>query len=876
MIRPQPTGARFQVTCLLGLITLSFGCGGGGSDVGPDPTPSAIAVVSGTGQSGEAGSALAQPLVIQVTSSSGAGVEGAAVTFTPGASSGSVSAGQATTDGDGRASINWTVGTGVGANIDTVYARVSGVTAPAVFTATVNAAGAASIEQVSGNGQNGFPAQPLTQPLVVLVRDRYGNPKSQVGVTWVVTSGGGTISPGTSTTGSDGQASASWTIGSIGANAATADAAGLTGSPIAFNATALDPSAAITLLAISPTPLVEGQSATLTGTGFSPSPAGNTVKIDAVDANVTAATPTSLTIQVPGFNCQPARRAQVQVRVGGQSSNVLEQDLNPAAFTTVAVGQQLVLQTPQQYCLQFAPRASPEDYLIGIQSTSDAVSSLTPARLTAVAAPGQPSTAPLAQLARRSTPARQFSGLRDSRVPMMQRRAAAEARLRAEERQQVLPLLSQMRSRQLSLQRAAAIPPVVQPGDQVPINFPGPNNTCTSVVAIQTVVRVIGQYGIWLEDQDNPAGGLTQADIQRLSDEFDSRIYPTVTGYFGVPTDIDQNGKIAVVLTGRINELYPDVAGLVTAADLVPRSVCASSDEGEVYYSFVPDPTGELGGPISREAVLHVAVQTIAHEFTHLIQFGQRHILHDNPPHPVWMIEGQAMLAEEITGHAYEGRSPGQNYGIEIVFNEDDPSSLDWYFTQFLGLFLYYGYRDDVSRVPNAPEQCSWLARKPENPGPCTPGLEVYGPPWALLRWMSDQFGRNYPDGEGGLHRALILSPSEGYGSLAEVSGVPIQTLLAQWAATLYVDDRVPAAAASLQLPSWNLLDVENGVVESARLVPRSRSFAGFTDAFSVRAGSTAYFRVSGATHPGTAIRIRTPTDQPLSSIMQVFVVRLQ
>jgi hypothetical protein len=141
---------------------------------------------------------------------------------------------------------------------------------------------------------------------------------------------------------------------------------------------------------------------------------------------------------------------------------------------------------------------------------------------------------------------------------------------------------------------------------------------------------------------------------------------------------------------------------------------------------------------------------------------------------------------------------------------------------------------------------------------------------------MSDQFAGNYPAGERGLHQALIHSPFSGYSALSAVTGVPVKTLLAQWAAALYVDDRVPGAAPGLQMRSWNLLDIENNVVESAHLVPHSRGFTSFSDAFNVRAGSTAYFRVSGGSRPGTAIRIRSSSDQPLPSIMQVFVVRLQ
>ena len=137
--------------------------------------------------------------------------------------------------------------------------------------------------------------------------------------------------------------------------------------------------------------------------------------------------------------------------------------------------------------------------------------------------------------------------------------------------------------------------------------------------------------------------------------------------------------------------------------------------------------------------------------------------------------------------------------------------------------------------------------------------------------------GPTFPGGEKGLQKALINNPASGYANISAVVGVPIKTILAQWAATLYSDDRAPALDPKLTLPSWNLFDVYDlSAVEAARLAPRSRSFTGFTDAFSVRAGSSAYFRLSGSAHPATAIRVRNGSDGPLPSIMQVFVVRLQ
>jgi hypothetical protein len=109
------------------------------------------------------------------------------------------------------------------------------------------------------------------------------------------------------------------------------------------------------------------------------------------------------------------------------------------------------------------------------------------------------------------------------------------------------------------------------------------------------------------------------------------------------------------------------------------------------------------------------------------------------------------------------------------------------------------------------------------------------------------------------------------------VVGVPIDSLLAQWAAMQYVDDRVSGAAPRLTLSSWNLFDVDQRrSSDGARLTPRERPFAGFADTVAVRGGSTAYFRVSGAGRPATAVRALGAGRAPLPPHMRLWAVRLQ
>jgi hypothetical protein len=97
----------------------------------------------------------------------------------------------------------------------------------------------AAIEPFSGTGQQAAPGTQLAAPLTVEVTDADGNPAPGAVVSWSVVSGGGAISPTSTTSDAQGRASAQFTLGpSEGEQQAQAAAVGLTGSPVVFTATA--------------------------------------------------------------------------------------------------------------------------------------------------------------------------------------------------------------------------------------------------------------------------------------------------------------------------------------------------------------------------------------------------------------------------------------------------------------------------------------------------------------------------------------------------------------------------------------------------------------------------------------------------------------
>ncbi len=219
-----------------------------------DPTEAAMmARVSGDNQSGEAGSELPLPLVVRVESPDGFPVGGHSVTFaleqSQGASAavivapGGPAAGEVTvnTDGGGTARAYLKLGTAPGVHsvaARTLIGPVGAQTSTSqTFTATATAVGPARLIIVAGNNQTAVidtlhqPGSPDFQgrdpnPFVVQVVDEFGNPVSSVAVTWLVSDGGGFLTPSTSFTDANGLAQSRLLVVTEGRNAAVAIAAG--------------------------------------------------------------------------------------------------------------------------------------------------------------------------------------------------------------------------------------------------------------------------------------------------------------------------------------------------------------------------------------------------------------------------------------------------------------------------------------------------------------------------------------------------------------------------------------------------------------------------------------------------------------------------
>jgi hypothetical protein len=241
-----------------------------------------LAPVSGDGQFAPVGTALRDPLVVKVTDAFGNAIPGVTINWDA-QGGGAVSEASTVTGENGQTSVTRTLGPTAGQQ-QTLASAPDLAGSPVTFTHTATAG---SVTPVSGNNQEAPAGSQLPLPLVVRVLDPDGNPIVGAPVSWLVGEGGGTPSAETSNTGSDGQASIQWTLGSVpgrntlnavvsGVGTATFTAMGTgTGSPSNLAVTTQPPTSVTVGATLSPAAVVQVRDA-----------AGNNVALAGVEITV--------------------------------------------------------------------------------------------------------------------------------------------------------------------------------------------------------------------------------------------------------------------------------------------------------------------------------------------------------------------------------------------------------------------------------------------------------------------------------------------------------------------------------------------------------------------------------------------------------------
>ena len=303
------------------------------------------------------------------------------------------------------------------------------------------------------------------------------------------------------------------------------------------------------------------------------------------------------------------------------------------------------------------------------------------------------------------------------------------------------------------------------------------NYDCSTFDAVVARVQALGPDVAIYVDTTAPSGGFGTSGYDSLAQAFETHDFVVDTAAFGGVSDVDSNGVVLVLMTNVINSLVTTqqcqtggfVAGFFFPGDLDPASRTAYND-GELFYTLVPDPTGKLSCPHTANDVQSLLPSTFAHELQHMISFNQHVLERSGPLEDLWLDESLSSLGEELSAQSYL---------------PDTASFLNGVFGNLYDAYVYY-----LSPPSHFLLQTSDTL------------LPDFGAGWLYVRYLADQFGP-------GITRSLEQTNLTGTQNVAAQTGLPFETTAERWALANYVSD-LPGYAppAELQYTSWSFRGV--------------------------------------------------------------------
>ncbi len=173
---------------------------------------------------------------------------------------------------------------------------------------------------------------------------------------------------------------------------------------------------------------------------------------------------------------------------------------------------------------------------------------------------------------------------------------------------------------------------------------------------------------VWVEDTEE----IDRAEAEKIGKEFDSAIYPLVTENFYTPSDVDQNGKVTILLHDIENMGNgTSIKGYFKTLDLF-KYPGKSNHQEILYVDTIPSMHKNKTAPLETASSL----STIVHEFQHLV-FVNRNILIEQADKvengaladipPTWINEALSMAAQHMYEGAQEGRIDAYNSSKSIA-----------------------------------------------------------------------------------------------------------------------------------------------------------------------------------------------------------------
>ncbi|HSX60798.1 MAG TPA: hypothetical protein VLF18_11415, partial [Tahibacter sp.] len=308
-----------------------------------------------------------------------------------------------------------------------------------------------------------------------------------------------------------------------------------------------------------------------------------------------------------------------------------------------------------------------------------------------------------------------------------------------------------------------------------------------------------------------PVGsGSTPSSLQKTG------MIDIATANFGELTDLDANGGVIVLFTKKMNELTAPassqmVPGMFQSRDLfssAPGS-CPASNESEMLYMMVPDPTGSVNSNVrTYSQVYGNAGPTITHHYEHLLS-ATRHIYINGAPQleQMWLDEALAYMLQSLVFHNITGIAPRSNIIVSNLTTGPNAAQRVAAFNTYENP-MFGGARAFLLQLggSNGNKRFGPLRENPHNAG-TTPTVHEnaainYMGTSMFLRYLIDRKNT----GDAVQLGALLNSTAVGRANLQGVMGAGVD--LDDWARdfliALYTDDAVAGVAPEYTIPTWN------------------------------------------------------------------------
>jgi hypothetical protein len=281
----------------------------------------------------------------------------------------------------------------------------------------------------------------------------------------------------------------------------------------------------------------------------------------------------------------------------------------------------------------------------------------------------------------------------------------------------------------------------------------------------------VGQNILVYVDTLAPPNGFTPDQVTGFGQLFDQTLFPLDLDTFGSPSDIDQNARVIMLLSPVVNSLTSAsqcasqgyITGFFDGFDLVSKDT--SSNQGEIFYSVVPDPNGTVSCAHSVSSLLADVPSVFLHELQHLINYSQHVLVHGSVPEEGWLDEGLSLVASELGSIYYEQRFPPPAGRTDP--NQLFPDSSEGFIeTQLTSSYAYLLQPDTATLTLHSDADF---------------GLAWRGGDWLLLRWLGDQKGS-------GFYKQLEQTRLTGTGNIAAAAGESFATLFGDFSPALYAD----------------------------------------------------------------------------------------